>query len=69
MLVKANEEEENGAAQHPDCVKGSVAPGPASEGGSEAFPHRACVSVVSAESMRQEVNEGITHQSAHSQRD
>ena len=39
------------------------------EGGSEAFPHCARVPMVRAESMRQEVDEGVTHQSAHSQRD
>ena len=31
MLVKADEEEEDGSAQHPDCVEGSVAPVPAPE--------------------------------------
>ena len=31
MLVQADEEEEHGAAQHPDCVEGGVAPVPALE--------------------------------------
>ena len=39
------------------------------EGGSESFPHHARVPVVSAESVRQEVDEGVTHQGAHSKRD
>ena len=40
-----------------------------SEGGGEAPPHHARVPVVCAEGVGQEVDEGVTHQRAHSQRD
>ena len=39
------------------------------ESGCEALPHHAGVPVVCAESVGQEVDEGVTHQRSHSQRD
>ena len=40
-----------------------------SEGGGESLPHHARIPVVCAEGVGQEVDEGVTHQRAHSQRD
>ena len=39
------------------------------ESGCEALPHHAGVPVIRTEGVGQEVDEGVTHQGAHSQRD